>query len=128
MIIYLIFLLLVLSIEATLGLPIFFIYWSWRLSVRYQKPQQIFALFLISLLIALFYALSWPLLALILLILYFFWQKIPTTYWLTKFILVLLFFFAFFFLAHLHFTYFYLLHFLIFCLYFYRNNFRHYAS
>jgi hypothetical protein len=128
MIFNILLLLIVLSLEATIGLPIFFIYLSYQLVIRRKEKIKISALFIISLLLAIFYSLSWPWLALLNFIFYLVWQEISETklFWklLSFFVLNL----AIFILGKLQFNYFYFVHILIFVFYFYKANFKNYAA
>lgn len=67
MIVKTIFLLLILSLEATIGVPFFFLYLGWLWFDQWSLTRGIVAQFISSLLLALFYDMSWPLLATMLL-------------------------------------------------------------
>lgn len=131
MILNLFFLILVLSLESTLALPVFFTYWSLSFFFRYQKTRQMFILFGFSLALAIFYNLSWPLLAAGLLIFHLFyslWQKYSANNFLIKALFFTLILLTIFFLAKLHWHYFYLVQISGFLFYFYRSNFKGYAN
>lgn len=57
-----IFLLLLLSLEATVGLPLFFLYMTWVWFDQWSITRGVVMQFVIALLLALFYDLSWPVL------------------------------------------------------------------
>jgi hypothetical protein len=123
-----IFLLLVtLSLEATIGLPLFFLYFTYRIinlsSDRFVLP----GLWLMAFLLAIFYSLSWPVMGFLLLIFHLIWQAISSkpAAQLASFIALC---FAIFYLADLQLNYFYLVHLGAFLLYFYKAKFRNYAS
>ncbi len=120
-------LLIILSIEATFGLPIFFIYLSYRLIARRQEKILIPALFAIALFLAIFYSLSWPLLTLLLLIFHSSWQKFAKDRIIWKLMSFGLLNLAIFILGKLQLNFFYFFHLLIFGFYFYKANLKHYA-
>jgi len=128
MILHIILLLLVLSLEATIGLPIFFIYLSYKLISHRQEQFKILALFVISLLLAIFYSLSWPLLALLVFVFHLIWQNLISPNFLWKVLSFALFNLAIFVVGKLQFNYFYFIHIVIFAFYFYKTNLKHYAS
>lgn len=119
-------LIIILSLEATLGLPIFFLYLSYNLISRRRNQSILFFLFLTSFVLAIFYAVSWPVLASLLIIFHYFSQKNHDKP-LLNLLLFFIFNLSFFYLAKLQFSYFYLLHFLFFLFYLYRSKFRNYA-
>lgn len=127
MILYLLLLFFILGLESTIGLPLFSIYLAYKFIVSRNNLFVLSAIFVISLFLALFYSLSWPILALVFLLFHFFNQKFAKNLLLgfLSFILFNLFIFIF---AKLQLNYFYLLHLPIFLLYFYRVNFKKYAS
>jgi len=127
MILYGIFLLIILSIEATIGLPIFFIYLSYQVIARRQEKILIFSLFIMALFLAIFYSLSWPFLTLLLLFFHFFWQQFAKDKILWKLISFIFLNTMIFIFGKLHLNLFYLLHLLIFVYYFYKTNLKHYA-
>lgn len=120
-------LIIILSLEATVGLPVFFFYLSYKLISRRREQSTLFFLFIVALALAIFYTVSWPVLAFLLLVFHWLSQKNPD-----KPLLRLVFFFTFnftfFYLAKLQLNYFYLLHFLAFLFYFYRTKLKNYAS
>jgi hypothetical protein len=127
MLIQILWLLIILSFEATLGLPLFFLHLSAAILLgRLSERAALMAVFGVSLLLAIFYNLSWPLTSALLLAWYF--AKLV----LVKQPLALLALFAilqliFFFMASLSWHYFYLLHLAIFLWYFAKNNLRTYS-
>lgn len=128
MILNIILLLVLLSFESTIGLPIFFLYLSHKIISRRKTREQVFGIFIMAFFLAIFYSLSWPLLALLIFAFHLIWQKLPRTkfFWkLLSFILLNIFIF---FLGNLQQNYFYLIHFLAFALYFYKTNLKNYAS
>ena len=120
-------LLIILSIEATFGLPIFFVYLSYRLIARRQGKILIPALFVIALLLAIFYSLSWPFLTLLLFLFNFSWQKFAKDKVFWKLISFIALNFIIFILAKIQLNFFYFFHLLIFGFYFYKANLKHYA-
>ena len=121
MLINILWLLIILSFEATLGLPLFFLYLSDRLLSRYSERVALFGYFAVSLLLAIFYGLSWPSLSAALL----FWYLVKTflsgrRIWLL--LSYVLWQVGFFFMAALSWHYFYLIHILIFFCYLAKNN------
>lgn len=120
-------LIIILSLEATVGLPVFFFYLSYKLISRRREQSTLFFLFIVALALAIFYTVSWPVLAFLLLVFHWLSQKNPD-----KPLLRLVFFFTFnfifFYLAKLQLNYFYFLHFLAFLFYFYRTKLKNYAS
>ena len=121
------FLIIILSLEATIGLPIFFFYLSYQLISRRQEKSILFLLFILALALAIFYTVSWPVLALLLLIFHWLCQKMPDKP-LLKFLFFVSFNLIFFHLANLHLNAFYFLHCLAFLFYFYRSKLKNYAS
>lgn len=128
MILNIFLLLIVLSVEATIGLPVFFIYLSYQLIIRRKEKIKISALFVISLLLAIFYSLSWPWIALLGFIFYLIWQELPETKIFWKLLSFVVFNLAIFILGRLQFNYFYFFHILGFAFYFYKANFKNYAA
>lgn len=127
MILNILLLLIILSVEATIGLPIFFIYLFHQLIIRFQEKTQILALFIISFLLAIFYSLSWPWIALLNFIFYLIWKEFPETKILGKLIGFFTLNLIIFIFGKLQFNYFYFIHFLGFVFYFYKANFKKYA-
>jgi len=122
-----IWLLIILSFEATMGLPLFFMYLGDRFLGRLSERLSLFAVFGISLCLAIFYNLSWPIMSAILLVWYFLrtaFTKQTPIYIITFIILQI----SLFFLASLTWHYFYLLHLAFFIWYLVKFNFRKYAS
>lgn len=64
------FLLALLSLEATVGLPWFFLYLLWRWQRQLSVNVSIVLQFAAGLLLAVFYGVSWPLVTLLLLLLH----------------------------------------------------------
>ena len=128
MILNIFLLLIVLSVEATLGLPVFFIYLSYQLIIRRKEKIQISALFVISLLLAIFYSLSWPWVALLSFIFYLVWKELPETKFFWKLFSFLVLNLAIFIFGKLQFNYFYFIHIFGFGFYFYKANFKNYAA
>lgn len=127
MILNIILILVLLSFESTVGLPIFFIYLSYKFINRRKAQEQVFGLFIMAFFLAIFYSLSWPLLALLIFVFHLIWQKLPRTKFLLKLLSFILLNLAIFLLGHLQLNYFYLIHFLAFILYFYKTNLKNYA-
>ncbi len=127
MILYILLLLVILSIEATIGLPIFFIYLSYQLVARRQEKVTISALFVLALFLAIFYSLSWPFLTLLVLFFHFFWQRFAKDRIIWKLVSFGLLNLIIFILGKLQFNFFYFFHLLIFGYYFYKTNLKHYA-
>lgn len=125
MIIYIFLLVVVLSLEATIGLPIFFLYLSYRLISRRSDRYIFLSLFLMALLLAIFYSLSWPVVILLLLFFHILNQKLlgKPLFGLFLFIVLNLFIFK---LANLQLNYFYLIQLPFFLFYFYKINFKKY--
>ena len=117
MILNVVLLLILLSLEATLGLTIFFIYLSHRLISRRKTQEQILAVFVIALLLAIFYSLSWPLMATLVFVFYLLWQKLPTKTLFWQLFIFILLNLAIFALGRLQLNYFYLIHLFIFEVY-----------
>lgn len=127
MLIQILWLLIILSFEATLGLPVFFLYLSGRFFERFGERAALLANFGGGLFLALFYNLSWPLASALLFAWYF--AKLA----LVKQPLVLLGLFIalqaiLFFMANLTWHYFYLLQLAVFLWYFTKNNLRAYSK
>lgn len=120
------FLIIILSLEATVGLPIFFLYISYKLINHRRNQSLIFLLFLIAFALAIFYTVSWPVIAGLLLILHYFAQRYHD-----KPLLNLLLFFIFntifFHLSKLQLNYFHFFHFLAFLFYVYKTKLKNYA-
>lgn len=127
MILNIILLLVLLSLESTVGLPIFFIYLSYKLVSRRSKQEQIFGLLIMAFCLAIFYSLPWPLMALLIFIFHFPWQNLSTKKFILKSLSLILLNLAIFLLGNLQLNYFYLIHFLVFALYFYKTKLKHYA-
>jgi hypothetical protein len=124
---YYLFLIIVLSFESVTGLPLFFLYLSYKLVSRRSNEFVLIALFVMALLLAIFYSLSWPVLALLLVLYHllsqkFFGQKLLQV---CLFILLNL---SIFFMARIQLNYFYLADLVSFLLYFYLANFKKYAA
>ncbi len=120
-------LMVILSLEATVGLPIFFIYLAYSFLSRRHKNTILWYLFLLSLLLTVFYSISWSITSLLLLVFHFSNQELLAKPFLRLLILFLLNFLIFI-LANLHLNYFYLIHLPLFLFYFYKANFRNYAA
>ena len=124
---YYLFLVIVLSLESVIGLPLFFLYLSYKLVRRRSNEFVLVALFVMAILLAVFYSLSWPVLA-FLLVLYhllsqkFYGQKLVQV---CLFVLLNL---SIFFMARIQLNYFYLADLVAFLLYFYLANFKKYAA
>lgn len=127
MIINAVFLLIVLSLESTIGLPIFFLYLSYSLISRRSDKFAVLALIVTALFLAIFYNLSWPLLAFFLLIFHILSRKFADKLFFASFLFVCLNLLIFK-LGKLQLNYFYLVQLPIFIFYFYKNNFKKYAS
>ena len=127
MIINAIFLLIILSLESTIGLPVFFLYLSYSLISRRSDKFALLALIMTALFLAIFYSLSWPLLAFFLLIFHLISQKFANKIFLELFVFVCLNLLIFK-LGNLQLNYFYLVHLPAFLFYFYKSNFKKYAS
>lgn len=127
MILYILLLLLILSLESVLGLPLFFLYLSHVYFERKSEKLRLVAILISALLLAIFYHVSWPVIAILLFVYYLLSQQFGK-----KILLSLLFFvllnILFFLIAKLQFNYFYLVHLAVFAFYFYKTNFRKYAS
>jgi len=128
MILNIILLLIVLSLESTIGLPIFFVYLTYRLISRRKEREQVIALFVMSLLLAIFYSISWPLLSLLVFIFHLAWQKFTNSKPFGKLLVFVLFNLLIFAFGRLQLNYFYIIHFLAFLFYFYKANFKNYAA
>lgn len=113
---------LILSLEATVGLPLFAFYLSYRLISRRRAEFALPALLIIAFFLAIFYSVSWPLLALLLLI----FHLMPSVTWQT--LAFVLFNILLLRIANLRFNYFYLFHWSIFLLYVYQSNFKNYKN
>lgn len=126
-ILYLLLLFLILGLESTIGLPLFTVYLAYRFFAARSNFFVLSAVFVISLFLALFYSLSWPMVTLFFLLLHFFSQRVaknlPLSF--SAFALFNLFIFLF---ARLQLNYFYVVHLSIFFWYFYIINFKKYAS
>ena len=127
MIINIFLLLLVLSLESAVGVPIFFLYLSYKLISRRSDKFILFALFLTAFLLAIFYSLSWPILIFMLLLFHISYQKLSGKPFI-QFFLFLLLNLLIFKIANLQLNYFYLLHLPVFLIYFYKANFKNYAA
>ena len=127
MIINILLLLLVLSLEATIGIPIFFLHLSYKLISRRSDKFILFALFLTAFLLAIFYSLSWPILIFLLLVFHISYQELSGKPFF-QFFLFLLLNLLIFKMANLQLNYFYLLHLPAFLIYFYKANFKNYAA
>ncbi len=119
MIIKYLLLLLLLSVEASLGLPLFAVDLFSRDLPRYQWQLSGVLVMLGSLALAVFYQLSWPLLALLLWLL---WSK---RWWLRWPMLVVLHTYIFT-QAQLNFHWLWLIHISVFCLFLYKKYLRKY--
>lgn len=128
MILNIILLLIILSLESTIGLPVFFIFLSYKLISHRQERLQIVALFMMALLLAIFYSLSWSLLSLLIFVFHLVWQRSNVNQPLLKLFGFLLLNLFIFFLANLQLNYFYLMHLPVFIIYFYKTSFKKYAS
>ena len=124
---YYLFLIIVLSLESVIGLPLFFLYLSYRLVNRRSNEFVLVALFVMAFLLAIFYSLSWPILALLLVLYFFFSQKFSGQKFLQICLFVLL-NLSIFLMARIQFNYFYLTDLVAFLLYFYLANFKKYAA
>lgn len=124
---YYLFLIIILSFESVVGLPLFFLYLSYKLISRRSNEFVLVALFVMALLLAIFYSLSWPILALMLVLYHLFSQKFSGQKLLQigLFVLVNL---SIFLMARIQLNYFYLANLLAFLLYFYFANFKKYAA
>lgn len=127
MIINVLLLSVLLSLEATVGLPVFFIYLAHKLISRRRTQELVFGLFIMAFFLAIFYSLSWPLMVLLLFIFHLVWEKLPANKFFGKLFSFVLLNLAIFILGRLQLNYFYLIHVLLFVLYFYKANFKHYA-
>jgi len=127
MIISAVFLLIILSLESTIGLPIFFLYLSYSLISRRSDKFALLALIVIAFFLAIFYSLSWPLLTFLLLIFHLASKKFADKLFWESFIFVCLNLLIFK-LGNLQLNYFYLVHLPVFFFYFYKSNFKKYAS
>ncbi len=124
---YYLFLIIVLSFESVIGLPLFFLYLSYKLVSRRSNEFVLVALFVMALLLAIFYSLSWPVLALLLVLHHLLSQKFSGQ----KLVQVGLFILlnsSIFLMARIQLNYFYLADLLAFLLYFYLANFKKYAA
>lgn len=127
MLIYIFLLLVILSLEATIGLPVFFLYLSYNFISRRSQKFILSALFIMALLLAVFYSLSWPMMACLLLFFHLLYQKLAgQSVW--QFGLFLLLNLIIVKMANLQFNFFYLLHLPVFLFYFYKVNFKKYAA
>ena len=124
---YYLFLIIVLSFESVLGLPLFFLYLSYKLVKRRSNEFVLVALFVMALLLAIFYSLSWPVLALLLVSYHLLSQKYSGQKLLQVSLFVLL-NLSIFLMARIQLNYFYLADLLAFLLYFYLANFKKYAA
>lgn len=124
---YYLFLIIILSFESVVGLPLFFLYLSYRLVKRRSNEFVLIALFVISLLVAIFYSLSWPTLAFLLLFYHILSQKFLRQSFLQACLFVCLNILIFL-MAKIHFNYFFLIDLVAFLFYFYLVNFKKYAS
>lgn len=127
MLIQLLFLLFILGLEASFGLPVFFLYLSYKLVNRRKINFILFFIFFTSFFLAIFYSISWPVLAFLFLIFLFFHQKLSEKPVLQS-ILFLLLNLIIFNMANLQLNYFYLFHLTVFVFYFYKANFKKYAA
>lgn len=128
MILNIVLLLILLSFESTIGLPIFFIHLSHKVISRYKVNKQVTGLFIMAFFLAIFYSLSWPLLALLVFTFHLIWQKLPRSKFFWKLLAFVLLNMLIFFLGNLQQNYFYLIHFLVFAWYFYKTQLKNYAS
>ncbi len=120
-------LLLILGLESSFGLPLFFLYLSYSFIHKYSEKYLLLSVFVTSFLLAIFYSLSWPILAALLLFCFFIHKKIKEKIvW--QLILFVLINAVIFILAELRFNYFYLFHLPVFMFYLYKANFKKYAA
>lgn len=119
-------LLIILSLEATFGLPLFFVYLAYRLFAHRNDLLILVVLFVIAFSLAIFYSLSWPLVSLLLLLFHVANSFASDSIGL-KLLIFIIFNVSFFFLADLNINYFYLVQMTVFAWYFYRTNFKQYA-
>ncbi len=123
MLINILWLIILLSFEATLGLPLFFLYLASQLLDRHGERVALFGCFALGLLLSIFYGVSWPLVSVTLLVWY-----VAKTFLVDRHLWLLLLYVAwqasFFFLADLNWHYFYLVHVAVFTWYFFRKNLR----
>jgi hypothetical protein len=125
MLINLIILLVILSLEATIGLPIFSLYLSYNLMSHCGNKFVLSMLFAMAFILSIFYSVSWPMMTLLLLIFHIYYQqtlKKPAAQILVFILLNLLIFK----LAKLQFDYFYFVHWSAFLFYFYKTSFKNY--
>jgi hypothetical protein len=126
MIFYILLFLFILSLEATVALPVFFIYLVYQFLLRQRESVRILALFLISLSLAVFYSVSWPLITFLLVLYHLCYQKLfVNVFWQLLGLVCLQ--GLIFFIAHLQLNFFYLLQILLFAFYFYKTNLKRYA-
>lgn len=121
-------LLVLLSFESTIGLPIFFLYLSHRVINRYKAQEQVFGLFIMAFFLAIFYALSWSLLSLLIFVFHLIWHSLTKAKFFLKLLSFILLNLAIFLIGRLQLNYFYLIHLLAFAWYFYKTNLKNYAS
>jgi len=127
MLIYIFLLLIILSLEATIGLPIFFLYLSYNFISRRGQKFLLSALFVMAFVLSIFYSLSWPMMAFLLLFFHLFYQKlVGKIFW--QFLLFCLLNLIIAKMANLQFNFFYLFHLPAFLFYFYKVNFKNYAA
>ena len=126
MIINIFFILVVLSLESTVALPIFSLYLFYNLIKRRSEKFILSSLFIASFFLAIFYSLSWPVLSLLLLIFHLIDQKFNLV--LLRFFLFIVFNLLIFQMAKLQLNYFYLVQLPAFLIYFYKANFKKYAA
>ena len=127
MVINILLLLIVLSLESTIGLPVFFLYLAYGLISRRSDKFILLALIITAFFLAIFYSFSWPLLAFFLLIFHLASQKFASNLFLELFLFICLNLLIFK-IGQLQLNYFYLVHLPAFLFYFYKSNFKKYAS
>lgn len=126
MIINIIWLVILIGLESTIGLPLFFLYLADRFFGRYGEKWSLFGVFILALFLAVFYALSWPVLSTLLFVWYFIRLRLEGNYlWL--FLLYISLQVIFYLTANLTWHYFYFLHFFAFTWFYFKTNLRKYA-
>ena len=120
-------LIVILSVEATVGLPLFFTYLFLNRLLHLSNRHLVWHLFAAALFLAVFYSMSWPILTLFLAVLYFILEQLGNKLW-GQILVFFIFNLLFFYFAKLHLNYYYLLHLSLFGYFFYKTNFKKYAT